>query len=110
MAAAPRNWPANPQQWRELKQSFAYSPGKTYGGTRGDSAAINWVLAVLELGASITVTVFCYRFLSRMNAHSTESERSYKAAYYCSQFVFGLSILTIAILTLYILWVFADSK
>lgn len=101
--------PLTPAQWQAIRQSFAATPGKTYGGTRGDSAFINWTLAVLELGAAATIIVFSFSFLSAMTKSKASSQQNFSTAYYCSQFVLGLSILTVAIFTLYVLWVFADS-
>lgn len=109
-AAPPRRpvWPHTIADEQKLRQSFAISPNKNYGGTRGDSAALNWALAVLEIGGAVAVIVFSYRFLEAYGDFEGKSVQNFTKAYYCCQFLLGLSILTTALLTLYVLWVFAD--
>ena len=101
--------PQTIQQWQAIRQSFAATHNKNYGGTRGDSAFINWALAILEIGAATTIIVFSFTFLSAMASLKGKSQQNFSTVYYCSQFVFGLSILTVSVFTLYVLWVFADS-
>lgn len=101
--------PQSAGHWQALRQSLTATQGKNYGGTRGDSAAINWALAILEIGAATTIIVFSFTFLSAMGTLKGRSEQNFSTAYYCAQFVLGLAILTVTIFTLYVLWVFADS-
>ncbi|KAK9894920.1 hypothetical protein P389DRAFT_86229 [Cystobasidium minutum MCA 4210] len=106
----PNFWPNNIQDWQRLRQSFANSPHKNYGGTRGDSAFINWALSVLQIGGASIVLFFSYQFLTAYGDFRGQSQQDLTRAYYCCQFLLGLSILTAALLLLYVLWVFADGR
>lgn len=108
--ATPGVRPRDILEWQRLRQSFAHTPGKNYGGTRGDSAFINWTLAILQTTASAVVTGFSYEFLTAYSRYRGASSQNFKHAYYSCQFVLGLSILTFALLAMYVLWVFADSE
>lgn len=106
---APPAWPATLQDWQTLRHSFASSPGKNYGGTRGDSALINWTLAIAETVSAAVVTGYSYEFLTSYGRYNGSSSQNFTHAYYSCQFILGLSILTFILLAVYVLWVFADS-
>lgn len=102
------NWPSNPEEWRALRQSLAYSGNKSYGGTRGDSAFVNWALALLEIGAAGAVTAFSWSFLSAYGDQAEKTSQNFATAYYICEFIFPLSILTEATFAIYVIWIFAD--
>lgn len=87
---------------------FGQDRRKRLGGLRGDSAALNWFLAIGIVAGSICVIVWAQSFINAYNVHATQDQRSYNTAYYTSQYALALAVLTLAFETLYVLWVFAD--
>lgn len=104
------HWPGTSQHWRDFRNTYAYSANKNYGGTRGDSAFVNWALAVLEIGAAGAVTAFSWRFLSAYGAEADKISQDYSTAYYVCEFIFPFSILTEATFTIYVIWIFLDGR
>ena len=96
-------------QNQELRRSFADSPNKNYGGTRGDSAVINWALTATATASAGVVAGFSYTFLQAYAANDGAGPQDFKYSYYACQALLGLSILTAVLLALYVLWVFVDS-
>ena len=88
-----------------------YSNGKKrLGGLSGDSAALNWFLAIGIVGSAICVVVWGASFVNAYNTRSSTSMRSYNTSYYTSQYALALGVLTLTFQTLYVLWVYVDGK
>ena len=86
------------------------NPKKRLGGLAGDSAALNWILAIGNVASSVCVIIFANSFINAYNNASSASRmiRSYNTAYYVSQFALALAALTLVFQTVYVLWVWAD--
>lgn len=97
-------------RYQELRQSMADSPNKSYGGTRGDSAVMNWALSAAAMASAGVVAGFSYVFLQAYARTDGAGPQDFKLSYYACQALFVLSILTAALLALYVIWVFVDGE
>lgn len=92
-----------------LQSAYTYSGGKNYKGLRADASAINWGLAVLELGGALTVIVMANLFLVELDKAKNPGQYFYHAAN-CCYFALCFAILTCILAVILILWNCADRE
>lgn len=92
-----------------LQSAYTYSGGKNYKGLRADASAINWTLAVLELGVATTVIVMANLFLIDIHKVKNPGQDFYHSMN-CCYFAICLGILTCIMAVILILWNCADRE
>jgi hypothetical protein len=109
-AGPSHQWPSNRATWQEYRRSPAETPGRHYGGIKGDAGLFIWISHVIHLAVAAAVAAFTWKFASGYKNFKQSKLDHYYPTYYTALFVFGAAIISLVGLTLYLIWTWRDSK